>query len=63
MSDALHSDGELRNPDVSFEPTDVNSRTALLFAAGLAVGLALTMAILWAFFQMLLDYETARKRS
>ncbi len=55
--------GELRNPDVRHEATDVDTRAVLWFVAALAVGIVVVMVILWLLFRLFLGEETAKKRS
>jgi len=56
-------DGELRNPDVRHERTDVDTRAVLSFVVALAAGIGVAMGVLWGVFWLFFGVEASQKRS
>ena len=52
-TDPHHSPGELDNPDVAHEESDVDVRTILAFGVGIAAVVAVSFALMWGLFRVL----------
>ena len=48
-----YTDAEMHNPDVAHEDSEIDIRTVLSFAGGLAVVVLVSSALVWVMFQML----------
>ena len=54
-----YTDAEMHNPDVAHEDADIDIRTVLSFAGGLAVVVLVAAALMWVMFRML-EAQAAR---
>ena len=57
-----YSDAEMHNEDVSHESSDINIRTIISFAVGLAVVVLVSAGLMYAMFQMLMSKKEADTR-
>src|SRR4051812_13843914 len=63
MSESPAGPGELHNPSVRHERTDVDTKAIIGFVAALAGGIAVVMFAMWGMFALLWGHEETLKRS